>query len=114
VRLALQQSDYFWADLQKQVDWYRDKAWPEVAERDVAAVEATLHELAETPGLGRPRFHDWPELAGLHSWRVRKPYHRHLIFYRETGSSTVRWWSSRTHRLSAPTPARNRQIEFKS
>jgi len=34
------------------------------------------------PGLGRPRFQDWPELAGIRSWRVGKPYHRHLIFYR--------------------------------
>ena len=41
MRLALQQSDYFWADIQKQVDWYRDKASPEVAERHIAAVEAT-------------------------------------------------------------------------
>lgn len=82
MRLALQQSDCFWADLQKQVDWYRDNASPEVAERYLAAVEATLKELVETPGLGRHRFQDRPELANLHSWRVRKPYHRHLIFYR--------------------------------
>jgi len=82
MRLALQQSDFFLADLQKQVDWYRDNAGSEVAERYIGAVEATLKELTETPDLGRPRFQDWPELAGLHSWRVSKPYHRHLIFYR--------------------------------
>ena len=44
MRLALQQSDYFWGDLQKQVDWYRDNASSEVAERYIAAVEATLKE----------------------------------------------------------------------
>jgi len=82
VSLGIRQSDYFWADLLKQVDYYRDHAGPEVAERYVDAVEATLQELANTPGLGRPRFRDWPELAGIRSWRVQKPYHRHLIFYR--------------------------------
>jgi toxin ParE1/3/4 len=81
VSLGIQQSDYFWADLLKQVDWYRDHAGSEVAERYVNAVEATLQALARTPGLGRLRFADWPELAGIRSWRVQKPYHRHLIFY---------------------------------
>lgn len=80
--LAIQQSEYFWADLRRQVDWYRDYAAPEMAERFVDAVAGTLNELAQAPGLGRPRFKDWPELAGIRSWRVRKPYHRHLIFYR--------------------------------
>ena len=80
--LGIRQSDYFWADLLRQVDYYRDHAGPEVAERYVDAVEATLQELANTPGLGRPRFRDWPELAGIRTWRVQKPYHRHLIFYR--------------------------------
>ena len=67
---------------QQSLDWYRDHANAEIAERYVDAVEATLKTLAETPGLGRPRFREWPKLAGLHSWPVRKPYHRHLIFYR--------------------------------
>ena len=64
------------------MDWYRDNASSEVAERYIAAVQATLEDLAETPGLGWPRFQDWAELAGLRSWRVCKPYHRPLIFYR--------------------------------
>jgi len=80
--LAIHQADYFWADLLKQVDWYRDKAGQGVAERYVDAVETTLQELSNTPGLGRPRCQVRPELAGIRSWRVRKPYHRHLIFYR--------------------------------
>jgi toxin ParE1/3/4 len=75
-------ADCFWTDLLKQVDWYRDKAGPQVAERYVNAVESTLGILAENPELGRPRFQHWPELAGLRSWRVDRPYHRHLIFYR--------------------------------
>jgi len=71
------------------VDWYRDHAGSEVAEGYVNAVEATLQALARTPGLGRPRFANWPELAGIRSWRVQKPYHRHLIFYRHDPESLM-------------------------
>jgi len=53
-----------------------------VAEGYVNAVEATLQRLATNPSLGRPRFPRWQELAGIRSWRVERPYHRHLIFYR--------------------------------
>ena len=80
--LSLQQSDEFWADLLKQTDWYREKATSEIAERFVNDVEATLHKLAQTPGMGRRRFVDWPELEGIHSYRVQRPYNRLLIFYR--------------------------------
>ena len=80
--LALHRSDDFWADLATQVDWYRDQASPEVAVQFVNAVEATLNALVRTPGLGRPRFANWPELAGIRSYRVQKPFHRLLIFYR--------------------------------
>lgn len=80
--LALLQSDYFLTDLRKQVDWYQKHATPEVAERYVDAVEATVRKLADTPGLGRVRFPGWPELAGIRSLCAQRPYHRHLIFYR--------------------------------
>ena len=43
---TLRRADVFWADLLKQVDWYREKAGPEVAEGYVNAVEATLQTLA--------------------------------------------------------------------
>jgi len=82
VSLQLYQSDGFWADLAKRLDWYRERAGSDVAEDFVNAVQATLDSLAETPGLGRPRFTKWPELAGLRSFRVNRPFHRHLIFYR--------------------------------
>ena len=109
--LALQQSDYFWADIQKQVDWYRDNATSEVAERYIAAVEATMKELVETPGLGRPRFQDWPELAGLHSWRVCQPYHRHLIFYRFDDATL---WVERVLHGARDLPRRLRQPPYEA
>jgi toxin ParE1/3/4 len=79
---VVRRADFFWDDLVTQVDWYREKASPEVAERFVNAIQATLQTLAATPGIGRLRFAHWPELNGIHSWPVERPYHRHLIFYR--------------------------------
>lgn len=80
--LRLERSEYFWADLERRVDWYRDHAGPEIAERFVSAAQSTLTALCQTPGLGRPRFKTWPELFGIHSFRIQPPFHRHLIFYR--------------------------------
>lgn len=80
--LRLRQSDYFWADMARRVDWYRDHASPEIAERFVDTVQQTLQTLTQTPALGRLRFANQPELAGLRSWRVVRPFQRHLIFYR--------------------------------
>lgn len=64
------------------MDWYRDHACADVAERFINVVEASLESLRRTPGLGRPRFRRWPDLAGLHSFRVQRPFHRILVFYR--------------------------------
>jgi len=87
VKLSLQRADFFWADLTKQVDWYRDEASPEVAERFVDAVEATLKVLMRQPDLGPARFRKWPGLAGIRSFRVCKPFHRFLVFNRHNGSN---------------------------
>ena len=77
---VVRRADVFWADMLKQVDWYREKAGPKVAEGYVNAIETTLQTLTKTPGLGRPRFPRWRELVGIRSWRVERPYHRHLIY----------------------------------
>ena len=79
--LLLRQSDYFWADLLTQVDWYREHASPEISDRFVDAVQATLHQLTRTPGMGRVRFVDWPEFEGIRSFRIQRPFHRLTIFY---------------------------------
>jgi antitoxin (DNA-binding transcriptional repressor) of toxin-antitoxin stability system len=76
--LLIEQSGFFLADLQRQVDWYRDRAGSEIAVGYVDAVETTLHRLARMPGIGRPRFWNRIELHGMRSWRVQKPYQRHM------------------------------------
>ena len=73
---VVRRADVFWADMLKQVDWYREKAGLAVAEGDVNAIEVTLKTLAINPGLGRPHFLCWRELPGIRSCRVERPYHR--------------------------------------
>lgn len=80
--LEIRQSDFFSADLNKQLEWYRKHAGSEVAARYVDAVQVTVEMLARQPDLGRPRFARWPELTGIRSFRVHAPYQRHLVFYR--------------------------------
>jgi plasmid stabilization system protein ParE len=80
--LKLQQSEWFWADLVRHTNWYRDEAGPGIAEEFVNSVEATLKTLTRSPGLGRRRFPNRPELAGIRSFRIQKPFHRLLVFYR--------------------------------
>ena len=108
--LLLQRADYFWADLEKQVDWYRDHANSEVAERFVEAVQVTLVSLTQTPSLGRVRFADWPELADLRSFRVYRPFHRFLLFYRLDGQ---RLWAERLIHGARDLPRRLRESPYR-
>jgi toxin ParE1/3/4 len=85
--LRLERSQYYWTDLEQRVDWYRDHAGPEIAERFVSAAQSTLTALCRTPGLGRRRFENRPQLCGVRSFRVERPFHRHLIFYRFDATS---------------------------
>jgi len=87
MKLAVVQSDYFLADLQQQADWYAEHAGTSIAIGYVDAVQATLQQLVRVPDIGRVRFQKWPELRGIRSLAVRKPYQRHLIFYRFQGDT---------------------------
>lgn len=82
MKLTLQQSEYFWADLLKQVDWYERNAGVFIAERFVSAVEKTLAALSLNPSIGRRRFPSEPQFTDLRSFPVSKPFNRILIFYR--------------------------------
>ena len=70
------------ADLTNQYRWYCDNAGDRVAERFLAAFDATVKRLADIPDLGRLRRFRDPELAGLRSVGVSRPFGGHLIFYR--------------------------------
>lgn len=82
--LALHRSDYFNEDFDLQYRWYLREAGEQVAERYFETVLITIRELARHPGLGRERKFRNETLNGLRSFRVSRPFHRHLILYRAT------------------------------
>lgn len=86
MNLALHRSEYFNTDFDLQYRWYLREAGEEVADRYLAAVLATLCELARHPELGRKRRFRDKVLEDLRLLRVNRPFNRHLIFYRHTAS----------------------------
>lgn len=82
MRLAIRKSAFFFGDLETQFRWYEAEAGWEVAWRYLLAVDQTVARLAEHSDLGRLRHFSHPELQGLRSFLIARPFHRHLIFYR--------------------------------
>jgi len=86
--MTVQRSERFDTDLERQFRWYLLEADLDPADalalatRFAKAVDAALEVLARNPEVGRRRFETYPDLAGTRSWRVRKPFHRFIIFYR--------------------------------
>jgi plasmid stabilization system protein ParE len=86
--MTVQRSERFDTDLERQFRWYLLETDLDpvdalaLATRFAQAVEAALDSLQHNPQIGRHRFKTYPELAGTRSWRVRKPFHRFMIFYR--------------------------------
>jgi toxin ParE1/3/4 len=64
-----------------QIHCYLFHRDPEAADRVLEAALTTFEDLAETPGMGRPRVFQHAELSGLRSFRVRG-FPNYLIFYR--------------------------------
>jgi hypothetical protein len=54
------------------------------------ALDATLRTLARLPAVGRRRNFRSPELHDLRSFRVERPFGKHMIFYRVEGDSLGR------------------------
>jgi toxin ParE1/3/4 len=86
--MIVQRSECFDADLERQFRWYLLETGLEatdalaLATRFAEAVDAALEALGRNPEIGRPRFGMYLDLAGTRSWRIRKPFHRFVIFYR--------------------------------
>jgi plasmid stabilization system protein ParE len=89
--MTVQRSRRFDTDLERQFRWYLLEADLDPADalalaaRFAEAVDAALDVLGRNPEMGRRRFGTYPDLAGTRSWRVRKPFHRFIIFYRAEG-----------------------------
>jgi plasmid stabilization system protein ParE len=86
--MTVQRSERFDTDLERQFRWYLLETGLDpgdalaLATRFAEAVEAAFEVLGRNPEVGRRRFGGYAELAGARSWRLGKPFHRFLIFYR--------------------------------
>ncbi len=87
--LAIRQADWFIEDFDRQLRWYHKKAGATVAEGYLAAVQNTIEDLARQPELGRLRRFRHPLLQGMRSFRVGRPFHRHILFYRCEGDALI-------------------------
>lgn len=89
--MIIRRSEPFNSDLERQFRWYLLQTGLdpvpalELAERFAEAVDDTLDFLIANPEAGRPRFLTFPDLPGIRSWRLHKPFHRFLVFYRYEG-----------------------------
>jgi plasmid stabilization system protein ParE len=95
------------ADLANQYRWYLDNADAEVAERFLAAFDATVKRLIHMPTIGRLRRFQSPELQGLHSVVMSGGFVAHVVFYRIIGKAVsvervMHGARDLEHRLSEP------------
>jgi plasmid stabilization system protein ParE len=79
--MSIRKTDDFLADVERQFDWYGVHASWEIADRHLAAVEATLQLLERHPQLGPPGGFKNPRLRGWRFFVVFRPFHRHILFY---------------------------------
>jgi len=89
--VTVQSSERFDTDLERQFRWYLLETDIDpvlalaLANRFAEAVDAALEFLRRNPEIGRRRFRTYPDLAGTRSWKLRRPFHRFMIFYRIEG-----------------------------
>ncbi len=79
----------FIADIERQFEWYAVKAGWEVAERYLAAMEATCKLLSAYPLLGSIIRSKHPRLRGWRSFIVLRPFNTHVLFYELTGGEVL-------------------------
>ena len=77
MKLLVEESDFIYCDVQDILRYLRRRN-PAAALRFVQAFKSTVAQLAEMPGLGRPR----PDLnmPEVRSWRVGS-FRHYLLFY---------------------------------
>ena len=93
MRILSRKRPRFLLDLAEELNWLKNKAGIEVAERWYDALIATVQFIEKNPFVGRERKDLSP--AGIRSWRVRK-FPRWLIFYRVTGTEEVVFYRIRS------------------
>ena len=86
--MTVHRSERFDTDVGRQFRWYLVETNLDpvdamaLATRFAEAAEAALEFLSRNPEAGRRRFHTYPDLAGMRSWKISKPFGRFMTFYR--------------------------------
>jgi plasmid stabilization system protein ParE len=87
--MNVRKSDDFISDVERQFEWYAVNANWDIAERYLAAVEATCQLLGQHPLLGplagfaHPRLRDWRFIV------VFRPFQKHILFYETNGGDVL-------------------------
>jgi toxin ParE1/3/4 len=79
--MSVRKSDDFLADVERQYEWYAREADWDVADRYLAAVEATCHLLGQHPRLGPRGGFQHPRLSEWRFFVVFRPFQKHVRFY---------------------------------
>jgi toxin ParE1/3/4 len=87
VSLRVVQTPESLADIALQADYYAQRENVALAQRFTDAVKATVRLLTGHPWIGKETDYAHPKLAGIRLFLVRKPFDKHLIFYRVCGDT---------------------------
>lgn len=68
-------------DLTLQYRWFLENEDEDIAECYLRAVDETIRLVAQRSDQGRLRRFASPELHGIRSLQIRKPFDSHLLFY---------------------------------
>jgi plasmid stabilization system protein ParE len=80
MKLVIEKTPSYHADITSQFGWYFDEANEELAWRFFNAADQTLYKLARQPDLGSRRKFPHPMLRDLYSFQVERPFNKILIF----------------------------------
>jgi plasmid stabilization system protein ParE len=79
--MSVRKSDDFLADVERQYEWYAREADWDVADRYLAAVEATCQLLGQHSQLGPRGGFQHPRLSEWRFFVVPRPFQKHVLFY---------------------------------
>ncbi len=85
----LEYAPWFDADVHLRMAWYADQEGPALAERFLDAVEESVRRLASNPQIGHRPFPKDPDLAELHAILVKRPFNKHILYYRFNGEALL-------------------------
>jgi toxin ParE1/3/4 len=88
---TIRKSEVFLADFDLQYRWYFQQQGENLARRYLTAIDNSLQKLSQFPELGRARHFPQPDLRGMRSFAVERPFDAHLIFYRFDESHLDAW-----------------------